>query len=190
MQEPALPVEHETEAHTEADGGHGPVGGPLFSLSAEGWVYVGLTIFILLAIFVGKAPKRIAEALDQRIAETRRQLDEAKAIRAEAERLLSEAAERHRTAATEAEAIMRQAETEAANVIAQADKNAEALIARRTKMAEDKIGAEERRAVTELRARAAELAAAAATKLIAERHDATADKVLVDKTIATLSKPH
>src|SRR6185503_20188128 len=49
---------------------------------------------------------------------------------------------------------------------------AEALIERRTRMAEDKIAAEERSAVEQLRASAADAAAKAAARLIAERHDA------------------
>lgn len=193
MEEPALPVNHETsdhsqtQAHTEAAGDHGPTS---LGLGAEGWVYVGLTIFILLAIFVGKAPKRITEALDARIAETRRQLDEAKSIRAEAEKLLAEARQRQQAAATEARAIMQQAETEAAALVAQADQNAETLIARRTRMAEDKIGAAERSAIAEVRARAADAAAHAATALIVDRHDAKADKALVDRSIADLSSTH
>ena len=58
------------------------------------------------------------------------------------------------------------------------------MIARREKMAEDKIGAAERGVVSELRAKAAEAAAAAAGALIAAKHDAKADKSLVDEAIA------
>jgi len=76
----------------------------LLGLGSEGWVYVGLTIFLLLAIFVAKAPQKIVEALDGRIAETRRQLDEAKAIRAEAEALLAEARARAQASAGDAAA--------------------------------------------------------------------------------------
>jgi F-type H+-transporting ATPase subunit b len=192
MEEPATPANHESPtsagslAHTEA-ADHGPTS---LGLGAEGWVYVGLTIFILLAIFVGKAPKRIAEALDARIADTRRQLDEAKAIRVEAETLLADARQRQQAAAAEASAIMQQAQTEASAMVEQAERNAETLIARRTRMAEDKIGAAERSAIAEVRARAAEAATSAATALIVGRHDADADKALVDRSIADLHNTH
>ena len=56
------------------------------------------------------------------------------------------------------------------------------------KMAEDKIGAAERTAVAEVRARAADVAARAAATIIADTHGATADKPLVDKTIAGLGR--
>jgi F-type H+-transporting ATPase subunit b len=162
----------------------------LLGLNAEGWVYVGLTIFLLLAIFVVKAPKRIADALDSRIAETRRQLDEAKAIRAEAEALLAKAKAQQAASAGDAQAILAHAQVEAGDIIAEAEKTATELTARRAKMAEDKIAAAERGAIAEGRARAAAAATGAAARLIAEQHDAKADKALVDSTIAGLNRVH
>ncbi len=82
--------------------------------------------------------------------------------------------------------MLAHAREEADAIVAQAKTDASALIERRGRMAEDKIAAAERAAVAEVRARAANAATAAATKLIAERHDAGADKALVDKTIAGL----
>jgi F-type H+-transporting ATPase subunit b len=57
-------------------------------------------------------------------------------------------------------------------------------------MAEDKIAAAERAAVAEVRARVAHAATAAATRLIAERHDSEADRIMVDQTIAGLGRSH
>src|SRR3954470_4909644 len=108
-----------TVALTEADGAHHEEQ-TLLGLGPEGWVYVGLTIFLLLAIFVAKAPKRIAEALDARIAETRKQLDEAKAIRAEAEALLARAKAQQAASAGDAQAILAHAQAEATDLIAEA----------------------------------------------------------------------
>lgn len=171
---------------------HGPDGlreGPtLLGLGAEGWVYVGLTIFLLLAVFVAKAPKRITDALDQRIADTKRQLDEARAIRAEAEALLKQAEARDAASAGDAAAIVAQAETEATALLAKAQADLTDLIARRQTMAEDQIAAAERGAVAEVRARAADAAARAAAAIIAERHGADADKALVDRTISGLGR--
>lgn len=189
MNEPALPIPHETTATTQAhDGAHGPTGGPFVALTAEAWVYVGLTIFILLAIFVGKAPQRIAALLDGRIADTRRQLDEAKAIRTEAEAMLGEANRLRADAANNLATILKGAETEAQAILAKAESDARQLIARRTRMAEDKIGAAERTAVAEIRQRAVTAATRAATTLIAERHDAIADRAMTDRAIAGLGR--
>jgi F-type H+-transporting ATPase subunit b len=179
MQAPALPI-----AQTEV-----PANEPhLLGLDPEGWVYVGLTIFLLIAIFVAKAPKRITAALDQRIADTRRELDEAKAVRAEAEKLLAEAHARQAEAATDASAILAHAETEARALIAKVESDVATLIERRERMAEDRIAAAERQAIAEVRSQTATLAAVAAEHLIRNRHDAEADKALVDKAIAGLGQ--
>lgn len=176
-----------TVALTQADGTHreGPT---LLGLGAEGWVYVGLTIFLLLAIFVAKAPKRVTDVLDGRIAETKRQLDEAKAIRAEAEAQLAEAKARNAASVGDAAAIVAHAEAEAAAMLVKAEADLTDLIARRQTMAEDKIAAAERGAIAEVRALAADAATRAAATILAERHGAEADKALVDRTIAGLGR--
>jgi F-type H+-transporting ATPase subunit b len=159
----------------------------LLGLDAEGWVYVGLTIFLLLAIFVAKAPKKITEALDARIADTRKALDEAQAIRAEAEKLLASAKAKTAAVADETAAIVAQAESEAKSLIAQAEVDVAALIGRRSQAAQDKIAAAERAAVADVRARAADASTAAARKLISEGHAAAQDSALVDQTISALN---
>lgn len=165
-------------------------GPTLLGLSAEGWVYVGLTIFLLLAVFIAKAPQKIAQALDARIADTRRQLDEAAKLRAEAEALLADAKARSAASAGDAAAIIAAAEQEAAALIAKAQADANDLTARRAKMAEDKIAAAERAAVAEVRAVAARAAATAAGAIIADLHGADADRALIDRTISGLSRPN
>jgi len=159
----------------------------LLGLDAEGWVYVGLTIFLLLAIFVAKAPKKITDALDARIADTRKALDEAQAIRTEAEKMLAEAKAKTAAVVTETAAILAQAEAEAKSLVAQAEVDVTALIGRRSQAAQDKIAAAERAAVADVRARAADAATAAARKLIVDGHDASADKALVSEAISTLN---
>jgi F-type H+-transporting ATPase subunit b len=159
----------------------------LLGLDAEGWVYVGLTIFLILAIVVAKAPKRIAALLDQRILDTRKSLDEAKALRDEAEALLAQAKRQQAAAHKDAEGILAHAKAEAAQMVVQAKADADTLIQRRHKMAEDKIAAAERMAIADVRAKAATAATAAAAALIAQRHDAQSDKALVDSTIANLN---
>ena len=62
------------------------------------------------------------------------------------------------------------------------------LIARRKQMAEDRIAAAEAGALAEVRAATAKAATAAAAALIAEKHDANADKALVDQAIASVAK--
>jgi len=162
---------------------HGPT---LLGLDAEGWVYTGITIFILIAIFVMKAHKQIIAGLDAQIAETRKSLDEAAAIRIEAEALLADAKAKQKASAKDAAALLAHAKSEADAIVAKAETDTADLVARRSKMANDKIAAAERAAVEALQARAARAATAAATALIAGSHDAKADKGLVDEAIAAI----
>ena len=82
--------------------------------------------------------------------------------------------------------MIERAKHEAEEIVAKAKADAEALIERRTRMAEDKIAAEERAAIEQLRAAAAEAATKAAARLIAERHDAATDGKLVDQAISEI----
>lgn len=186
MEESALTTapHGDTVAGTEVAGHHDE---PTWAgLSVEGTVYLAVTIFFLLAIFVAKAPRKIAQGLDARIAETRRQLDEAKAIRAEAEALLADAKARQQAASADAAAILAQAETEAGQLVAKAKVDADTLIERRRRMAEDKIEAAERQAVAGVRQAAANAAAKAARSVIAGQLSATQGKQLVNDAIDTL----
>jgi F-type H+-transporting ATPase subunit b len=154
-------------------------------MNATAWVALAM-LFVIAILIWKKVPAAIGSSLDKKIAAIRAQLDEASRLRAEAEALKAEYEARAKAAAGDAEAMLAHARDEAEAIVTQAKADASALIERRGKMAEDKIAAAERAAVAEVRAKAANAAAAAAAKLIAERHDAGADKALVDRTIAGL----
>ena len=155
-------------------------------LTAPAWVALSMLVVIGIMLWQ-KVPALIARMLDGKIATIRQQLDEAAALRAEAETLLADAKKRDASSAADAKAIVDHAEAEAKALLAKAQTDAAELVARRGKMAEDKIGAAERAAIAEVRTKAADVAAKAAASIIAETHGATADKALVDKTIAGLS---
>jgi F-type H+-transporting ATPase subunit b len=176
----------ETHAGTEAAGHHEEA--LLFGMGAEGWVSVSMFIFFALAIFVGKLPQRIAGALDDRIAGVKRQLEEAKAIRADAEALLIEAGRARDAASRDAAAIVARAEAEAAELVATSQRNAALTIERRTAAAEAKIAAAERAAEAELRADVARRVTAAAATLIAAKADKTLQARLTDDAIAGLER--
>ena len=176
-----------TEASGEAHGGE-HAEATLLGLGAESWVYVSVAIFIILAVVVGKLPQRIAAALDVRILGVRRQLDEAKAVRAEAEALLADANRRREAATKDAEAIVARAKSEAAELIAESQKAAELTIERRTVAAEAKIAAAERTAEAELRADVARRVTAAATALIVANADQALQTKLADDAIAGLDR--
>jgi F-type H+-transporting ATPase subunit b len=176
----------ETVAHEEAHGAGTHASPSALGLDGTGWV--ALAMLVLIAIMLWKkVPAAIGAALDKKIAGIRAQLDEATKLRAEAEALKAEYQQKSAAAAGEAEAMLAHARIEADLILSQARENAETLIARRGKMAEDKIAAAERGALAEVRAKAAQAAAAAAATLIARNHDAVSDKPLVDRTIANIT---
>ena len=154
---------------------------------ATGWVAIAALIVILGMIFQ-KVPGLVTGALDKRIAEIRSQLDEAAQLRAEAEALKAEYQAKARSAEADAKAMREHAHAEAAQIVEQAKLDAAELMGRRAKMAEDKIAAAERQALLDVRAKAAEAATRAASAILAEKHGADADRPLIDRTIAGLSR--
>ena len=171
-------VEAGSEVHTDPK-----------ALGFDATMLVGLAMFIVLAIMVWKkVPGAIGRSLDAKIAGIRAQLDEAAALRKEAEALKAEYEAKARAADADAASIVERARHEAEGILAKAQTDAEALVERRTRMAEDKIAAEERAAVQQLRATAADAAAKAAARIIAERHDGTSDKALIDQAIAGIGR--
>ena len=158
-------------------------------LNSTVWVSIAMAVLIAIVIWKGGI-RAIGAMLDRQIADILKQLDEAKQLRSEAEALRDEYARKIADAEKNAAEMATQAEHEAEAVIAQAKADAAELVQRRAKMAEDKIAAAERAAIAEVRGKTADAAAKAAGALIAERHGATADKALVDRTIAGLSRTH
>jgi F-type H+-transporting ATPase subunit b len=152
---------------------------------AAGWVALAM-IAVFAVLIWKKVPALIGAMLDKQIAEIRRSLDEAATLRKEAEALRSEYAAKIKGAETEAETLLSNARREADSLVSKAEEDTKALIIRRNKMAEEKIAAAERAAIAHIRAKAASAAALAAESLIAQKHDATADKALVDQAIAGL----
>jgi F-type H+-transporting ATPase subunit b len=157
-----------------------------WGINPGGWVAVAVLVVFAILIWK-KVPGAIGRALDSKIALIRDQLAEAEALRKEAEALKAEYEAKAASADKDREALLDRARHEASEIVAKAKTDAEALIERRTRMAEDKIAAEERTAVDQLRAAAADAAAKAAAKIIAERHDAATDSKLVDQAIKEMS---
>ena len=177
------------EPHTTTSVEHAPEAGHAqpTALGLTAPMFIGLAMLVVLAILAWKkVPAAIGKALDGKIALIRDQLAEAEALRKEAEALKQEYLTKAASAEAEAASVVERAHGEAQDIVAKAKSDAESLIERRGKMAEDKIAAEERLAIKQLRAGAADAAARAAARLIAERDDPAADERLVNETIAGL----
>lgn len=172
-------------AHTsQAHGAEPSIGG---FLDAPIIVALAMTAVILIMLWK-KVPTAIAKGLDGKIAAIREQLDEAAALRREAEAIRAEYEAQAKAAAADSAQLLDRARHEAELILAKAREDAATLVERRGRLAEDKIAAEERAALAEVRAVAAGAATRAAARLIADRGDAGADKKMVDQAIAGLSR--
>ena len=184
LEDDAVPLNHSgTEAHGGAEEHVTP---SAFGFDASMLVALAMLAVIILAIWK-KVPAMIAGALDAQIAGIKQQLDQATALRAEAENIKAEYEAKAKQAARDADAMKASAEAEAKQIVARAKSDATALIERRAKAAEEKIAAAERAAIADVRNKAASAAAAAAAQLIAAHHDAKADAALIDQSIASLN---
>jgi F-type H+-transporting ATPase subunit b len=145
----------------------------------EFWVAVAFVLFIVLMAYVGVHKKAVA-ALDQRSAGIKAELDEARRLRDEAEKLLAAYRGKQGEAEREAQAIVAEAKAEAERVAAESRGRMEEFVARRTRLAETKIGQAEAQALADVRAAAAEAAVAAAEKILRQ----TAKGKVADDLIA------
>jgi len=156
---------------------------PALWQDATFWVLVTSLIFVGLLVYFG-IPALLTNALDKRADDIRNELDEARKLREEAQQVLASYQRKQRDAEKEAEAIIEQARAEAERL---ADETQAALVQqveRRTKLAEEKIGQAEVQALQEVRAIAADVAVAAARRIIEEKLDDTKATQLIDKSIA------
>lgn len=154
---------------------------------AEMWVGVGLLIFLGIVIFVAKAPKAIAEALDAKTAKIQADLDEAARIREEAQRLLAELKAERAAAERQAKDMLEAAHAEARRYEADAKAKLEEGLARRQQLAERKIANAEAQAAAEVKAAAAELAAQAAELILTKRISTAKSDPQVDSAIKQLA---
>ena len=174
-----------TTLDTTYEGGEEHSYGPeLWGFAPYQWVSISMVVLLLIAFFGAKVHKTVAGGLDGRIAAIREELDEAKRLRAEAEKLRDEYTAKIANAENDAEAMLENAKAEAEAILTRAEEDSKALVERRKRMAQEKISAAARDAVADVRAKAASAAAAASRKLIGEKLDAETDRKLADDLIA------
>ena len=156
-----------------------------FLKEAEFWVAVAFVLFLgVLAYF--QVFKKLLDALDQRSARIRQELEEARLLREEAQTLLAESKRKQQAAEADAAGIIAGARAEADRMAAEAKSRMEEFLARRTKMAEAKIAQAEEQAVADVRAAAADAAVAAAERILSENVKGKVADDLVRKGIEDL----
>ena len=153
--------------------------GPFFSLHNTNFVVLLAFILFIAVLFYYKVPGMLGGMLDKRAQTIQAELDEAKALREEAQTLLASYERKQKEVAEQAEA-KREAEAAAT----QAKEDLKLSIARRLKGAEDQIASAEAGAVREIRDRAINVAIAAAAEVVASKTTAADQNGLIDDAIA------
>lgn len=160
--------------------------GPFVSLGNTNFVVlIAFVLFIALLLFL-KVPGVVAKMLDQRAETISSELDEARALREEAQTLLASYERKQREVQEQADRIVTHAKAEAAEAAEQAKADLKEAIARRLRAAEDQIASAEAGAVKEVRDRAISVAVAAAKDVIAQSLSAADGKKLVEESIETV----
>ena len=153
---------------------------------AEFWVLISLVLFV---IGVWKPARRwITGALDARAVRIGDELDAARRLREEAQRLLAANQKREAEAAAEAEAIIAHARAEAERVAAQAARDLEQTLERRRRLAEERIAQEQAKALAEIRSLAVDVAISAARQVITAELDQTRGAAMIDAAIEALPR--
>ncbi len=151
----------------------------------ELWVGVGFILVIALLVWKG-VPGMIGKMLDNRARVIAAELAEAGRLREEALSLLADYRKKAQAAEAEAQSIVSEARAEAERFAAESRANLTIQIERRARAAEDRIAQAEAAAMSEIRAQAANAAAAAAEKLITARMDDKRAAALIESSIKDL----
>ncbi|MCZ4352577.1 F0F1 ATP synthase subunit B [Roseovarius aestuarii] len=148
-------------------------------------VLIAFILFIALLLYL-KVPTLLGGMLDKRAEGIQSELDEARALREEAQTLLAEYERKQKEVQERAARIVEQAKSDAAAAAEQAKEDLKVSIARRMQAAEDRIASAEAAAVREVRDSAVTIAVAAARDVIAKQMTATDANKLIDDAINTV----
>jgi F-type H+-transporting ATPase subunit b len=155
-------------------------------LDAHFWVGVAFVVFLGVLVLAG-VHKFAWKALGDAGAKVQAQLDEAEALRREAQELLAQVKQQKEAADKLAADVMANAEEEAKRMQADAQVKLAEQIERRGHLAERRIATAEAQAAADVKAAAAELAAQMAETVLTQRLAGAKSDPLVDTAIGQLA---
>lgn len=158
--------------------------GPFFSLGNTDFVVTLAFLLFIAILFYFKVPGMLAGMLDKRAEGIQSELDEARALREEAQTILASYERKQKEVQEQAERIVAQAKADAEAAAAQAKEDLKSSIARRLAAAEDQIDSAQASAVKEVRDQAIVIAVGAANEVIAKGMSATDGNKLIDAAIS------
>ncbi|WP_406856619.1 ATP F0F1 synthase subunit B [Alsobacter sp. KACC 23698] len=148
-----------------------------FIYDAEFWVAVAFFIFVGIVWKVGGF-NALVSGLDKRGTMIRAELEDARILREEAQRVLADYQKKRQEAEAEAAEIVRTARVEAERLAADAQTKLADFVTRRTRMAEQKIAQAEAQATADVRAAAADAAVKASEEILRKDTVSSGDALL------------
>lgn len=161
-----------------------PFSAEFYSLSNTDFiVLIGFLIFIGILVYF-KVPGMIGKMLDDRAAGIKSDLDEARALREEAQALLASFERKQKDVQSQADAIVAAAKEDAEAAAEQAKADIAKSVERRLAAAGEQIASAEAAAVKEVRDQAVTVAIGAAADIMAKGMSAAEANKLIDAGIA------
>ncbi len=161
---------------------------PFFSLANTDFVvWIAFLIFVGILLYY-KVPGTVGKMLDGRADAIKADLDEAKALREEAQSLLASYERKQKEVQEQADRIVSSAKEEATRAAEAAKDDIAKSIERRLASAEEQIASAEASAIKEVRDQAIVVAVGAAEDLIAKQMDAKGANSLIDEAIAAVGE--
>ena len=158
--------------------------GPFFSLKNTDFIVVVSFIVFLGVLMYFKVPGMLGKILDDRAAGIRSELDEAKALKEEAQALLASYERKQADVKAQADRIVSQAKADAETAAEKAKEELSTSIARRVSAAVEQIASAEASAVKEVRDQASIVAIEAAREVIVKQLTAKDANALIDAAIS------
>ena len=163
---------------------HAAAGTPWF-LDSRFWVAIPVVLFLALVIYKG-ALRSLSKSLDDRADNIKAELDEARRLREEAQALLASYHRKQKEAEAQAEDIVKQARSDAEHMAVQARKDLTERLERRAAQAEAKIVNAEAQAMSEVKAKAADMAMDTAETFLRTKLSAADKSKLIKDGIAQM----
>ena len=161
-----------------------PFSADFWKLSNTDFIVAIAFILFIGVLFYFKVPGMLSKMLDDRAGGIQSELDEARALRDEAQALLASYERKQKEVQAQADKIVAQAKVDAEAAADQARADLERSIERRMASAEDQIASAQAGAIKEVRDQAVSVAIAAARDVIAKQMTAADANKLVDDAIA------
>ncbi|MDA8585919.1 F0F1 ATP synthase subunit B [Rhodobacteraceae bacterium] len=160
-----------------------PFSAEFYKLSNTDFI-VALSFFLFIGVlFYFRVPSLLGGLLDKRAVGIQSELDEARALREEAQSILASFERKQLEVQEQADRIVAQAKESATEAAEQAKTDLALSIERRVQAAKDQIASAEQGAVNQVRDEAARIAVAAAGQVVAKEMSAAKSGSLIDDAI-------